>query len=246
MTEVRAVLLDLYRTLVEVDFDAALDELVALSGLSRADWVAGIRANAEALTIGAVTLELAFASTFRLAGREPRDLAALVRRDSEVLVERATLYPDVRPFLAELRRRGIGTALVSNCFANTADLLQRFGLTDLTDRAVLSCEVGAAKPDPAIFRAALAGLGVRPEQAIFVDDRPANCAAAEDLGIAAVQIDRGDAGIPGAVNSLEEVLRMIIGPVDGSIDAVIGKYAGGGPISGELRRIARAEDSERS
>ncbi|GAB3741640.1 HAD family hydrolase [Microlunatus parietis] len=246
MSRVRAVLLDVYRTLIEVDFDAALDELAARSGLGRADWVAGIQANADALTSGTISLERAFAETFRLAGQEPPDLEALLRHDRDVLAAHATLYPDVRPFLAELRRRGVGTALVSNCFANTTDLLQRFGLTDLTDQVVLSCEVGVAKPDPAIFRAALAGLDVRPEQAIFVDDRPGNCSAAEDLGITAVLIDRGDAGTEGAVNALEEVLRMIIGPAAGPIDAVMGKYAGGGPTSDELGRIARAEDSERS
>ena len=211
MTRVHAVLLDVYRTLIDVDFEAALDQLAARSGLSRADWVTGIEANAAALTIGTITLEQAFAVTFRLAGQEPPDLEALLRHDRDVLAGQARLYPDVRPFLAELRRRRVATALVSNCFANTTDLLQRLGLTDLTDRAFLSCEVGAAKPDPAIFRAALAGLDVRPEQAIFVDDRPANCSAARDLGITAVLIDRG-AATPGAVTSLEGVLRMIIGP----------------------------------
>lgn len=213
MTEVRAVLLDVYRTLLEVDFDAALDELAVRSGLSRAEWAAGLRAQTEALTIGTVSLEQAFAETFRLAGRPSPELEPLLRHDREVLAAHATLYPDVRPFLAELRRRGIGTALVSNCFANTTDLLQRLGLTDLTDQAYLSCEVGVAKPDPAIFRAALAGLEVRPEQTIFVDDRPANGAAAQDLGITAVLIDRDRAGTPGAVGSLEEVLRMALGPV---------------------------------
>jgi putative hydrolase of the HAD superfamily len=211
VTRVRAVLLDVYRTLIDVDFEAALDQLAARSGLSRADWVTGIEANAAALTIGTITLEQAFAETFRLAGQEPPDLEALLRHDRDVLAGQARLHPDVRPFLAELRRRRVATALVSNCFANTTDLLQRLGLTDLTDRVFLSCEVGAAKPDPAIFRAALAGLGVRPEQAIFIDDRPANCAAAAGLGITAVLIDRG-AATPGAVTSLEGVLRMIIGP----------------------------------
>jgi putative hydrolase of the HAD superfamily len=46
-----------------------------------------------------------------------------------------------------------------------------------------SCELLTAKPDPAIYRHTLDNLGVAPQEAIFIDDIPANIAAARALGI---------------------------------------------------------------
>lgn len=40
-----------------------------------------------------------------------------------------------------------------------------------------------AKPDPAIYQLLLARYAVDPDTAVFIDDRPANVAAAETLGI---------------------------------------------------------------
>jgi putative hydrolase of the HAD superfamily len=53
------------------------------------------------------------------------------------------------------------------------------------DPVLFSCELGARKPDPAIFGAALARLDCAPADVLFLDDRPANVAAARALGLAA-------------------------------------------------------------
>lgn len=79
----------------------------------------------------------------------------------------------------------------------------------------MSCEVGAEKPAAEIFGQALEQLGVPTGRALFVDDQPSYCAGAADLGIAAVQIVRGEADgkvpAPGAtvVRSLTEVAAML-------------------------------------
>jgi HAD superfamily hydrolase (TIGR01549 family) len=52
---------------------------------------------------------------------------------------------------------------------------------------ILSYEVGAAKPDPAIFRLALERAGLKPDEAVFVDDQLANVEAAREIGIDAIQ-----------------------------------------------------------
>lgn len=54
-------------------------------------------------------------------------------------------------------------------------------------RAALSFEIGALKPDPGFFEAALARAGLSPAQVFFVDDRADNVAAARALGIDAVR-----------------------------------------------------------
>ena len=48
---------------------------------------------------------------------------------------------------------------------------------------------GLLKPDPRIFQLVLDRLGVRAEEAVFVDDQPGNCDAAAALGLHAVQFD---------------------------------------------------------
>jgi putative hydrolase of the HAD superfamily len=51
------------------------------------------------------------------------------------------------------------------------------------DVVVVSCEVGVAKPDPAIYKMCLSRLCVEASHALFVDDRLENIDAAARLGI---------------------------------------------------------------
>lgn len=51
---------------------------------------------------------------------------------------------------------------------------------------VVSGEERLVKPDPAIYRLALDRFGLAPEQAVFVDDNPANIAASSAMGIDSV------------------------------------------------------------
>lgn len=50
------------------------------------------------------------------------------------------------------------------------------------EAVLVSGEVGLAKPDPAIFRLLAARFDVDPADAVFVDDSPANVAAAREVG----------------------------------------------------------------
>ncbi len=81
-----------------------------------------------------------------------------------------TAYPDTARVLAELRRQGIKTAVVSNIAFDVRPAFASLGVLDEVDQYVLSYEVGAVKPHPEIFRAALERLGVRAEDALMVGD----------------------------------------------------------------------------
>ena len=48
---------------------------------------------------------------------------------------------------------------------------------------------GTRKPEPAAYRLVLDRLGVAADQAVFVDDQPANAAGAEAAGLRAVWFD---------------------------------------------------------
>ena len=65
-------------------------------------------------------------------------------------------------------------------------------LPRLLPRRALSFEIGAAKPDPAHFEAALALAGAAPRDAVFADDRAEMVAAARALGIDAFVVESAD------------------------------------------------------
>lgn len=91
-------------------------------------------------------------------------------------------YADTRPTLEALRGRGLGIGVVSNVPADLRPVFTKHGLDHLVDSFTHSFEVGAEKPDPAIFLAAAKSLGVRPEEMLMVGDHPVD-AGAERAGM---------------------------------------------------------------
>ena len=64
---------------------------------------------------------------------------------------------------------------------------KRFPVVHKFDRWVLSYETGLSKPDPEIYRLALSQAGVKPEEAIFIDDIAGHVRGAQSVGIHAVE-----------------------------------------------------------
>ena len=104
----------------------------------------------------------------------------LLRRMFAALLPVPSMYDTIRA----LRVAGFGTALLSNSWG--CDEYPRADFPGLFDTVVLSGEVGMRKPEEAIFRHAAQTLGLPPEDCVFIDDMPANVAAARALGMTAV------------------------------------------------------------
>jgi HAD superfamily hydrolase (TIGR01662 family) len=117
-----------------------------------------------------------------------RDIA----REVESAWERSEnfdIYEDVEPVLDELRARGLKIALVSNGARDLREFVRHHGVD--ADVTVASRYHGKVKPDPTIFRKALAQLGVEPEEAAMVGDHlEDDFGGARALGMRAVLIDR--------------------------------------------------------
>ena len=143
-------------------------------------------------------------------GRDPDSLAALRRRCAAVLsselardvsVEemmaaiRFRAYPDAAPALAELHGLGMRLVCVSNWDYSLPDVLERVGLADELDGVVTSAAVGARKPDPRLFEAALAVAGCAADEVLHVGDTPTeDVEGARAAGIRALLIDRDGGG----------------------------------------------------
>lgn len=110
---------------------------------------------------------------FGLSGRDFRDEFF---RDDFLDLELVDLIRDVRP--------AVKTGLISNAWSGLRGMLQTvFPIQDAFDALVISAEEKLLKPDARIYQLALDRLGVRADEAIFLDDFPVNIEAANALGL---------------------------------------------------------------
>ncbi|MET8694401.1 HAD family hydrolase [Streptomyces bauhiniae] len=93
-----------------------------------------------------------------------------------------TPYPDAAQVLGELRARGIAIGIVSNIGWDLRPVFREHGLDMYVDAYVLSYEHGVRKPDPRLFAAACAELGVEPEHTLMVGDNRVADGGAAGLG----------------------------------------------------------------
>lgn len=94
------------------------------------------------------------------------------------------LFPDTLSVLNTLRQEGYLLGLITNSHLPMwmRDVeLAHYGLLDYFPARITSGDTGYMKPHPAIFQSMADLLGVRPEQAVFVGDRPANDVAGANL-----------------------------------------------------------------
>lgn len=97
----------------------------------------------------------------------------------------ATLVPD--SLLAALHQRYRIVLLSNTNPIHFEMILSRYAILCHFDAFVLSYEVGAMKPDPRIYEAAVAAARCAPPECFFTDDIPDYIAAARSAGIDAVQ-----------------------------------------------------------
>ncbi len=70
-----------------------------------------------------------------------------------------------------------------------AYLHSTYPVLSLFEKPTLSFEVGAVKPNPAIFLAAAANVDTPAERCLYIDDLPVNVAGAEAVGMEGIVFD---------------------------------------------------------
>lgn len=200
MQHPRAWLVDVYDTVLSVDFAAVVREGARRVGVDALRFMAATRVEDDGAMVSPTGMADAVPRILRRCGVDPADGLAesLLAAYPALMREHCTVHEDAVDFLHRLRAAGSPTAFVSNCAEDTRPLLADLGLVRLVDVLVLSCEVRAAKPAPAIYAHALALLDVPAERAVMLDDRVSYCQGALDAGLSAVRIVRPAAGPGGA------------------------------------------------
>lgn len=115
---------------------------------------------------------------------DPIDFLMRLARDDhqrEPVIERALA----------VKASGVRTACVTNNVLEFGEGWRSLvPVDDLFDAVIDSCHAGVRKPDPRIYRLALDAVDVDAEAAVFLDDHPANVAAAEALGMQGIVVGR--------------------------------------------------------
>jgi len=117
-------------------------------------------------------------------------------------------YRDTARVLGELRAAGIAVGVVSNTGWDVRGPFTHHGLAGDIGSFTLSCEVGVAKPERAIFALACARLGVEPAAVLMVGDDARADTGGAALGMATLLLP---ATAPGGDNGLALVADLIAG-----------------------------------
>lgn len=132
---------------------------------------------------GRVTVPELVARISARTGLAPEEVQAVV---AAVPAELAPIAGSVA-ILAALREAGHRLFFLSNMPEPYAQHLERsHAFLSWFEAGVFSARVGCRKPAAPIFELALARFGVASHEALFIDDHPANIAAAQALGLPAL------------------------------------------------------------
>lgn len=207
---IKAVFFDLYQTLVRYKPSQEELEAKALENL-------GFKTTAEALArpiLAANEFMYNRIAKKPLSRRTKEEIMALYTEYQRVVMKEAginadesiisrlmemmqqvnmelVLFDDTLPALAEVKKRGIKTGLISNIEKNMNDVLQKLGISPKLDIVVTSIDAGSAKPQPEIFRYALQKAGVEAGEAIYVGDQyGVDMKGAKTVGMKGILLDR--------------------------------------------------------
>ena len=105
------------------------------------------------------------------------------------LMKEQPLLPGIASCVSSAKGRGLKLAIASSSTYNwVTHNLRKFELLDQFDAVCTRDDVGAVKPDPALYLLALERLGVTADEAIAFEDSPNGILAAKRAGIFCVAI----------------------------------------------------------
>jgi HAD superfamily hydrolase (TIGR01509 family) len=172
------IVLDVGNVLVGLDFSRSRQRLHSLfpedKKLSRVQrWLRSVE---DPYALGLVTTEEFVRGALRELGLGREEFIHLW---NDIFLERTYMYPFVR----ELRAQGYILSICSNTNELHMDYLQSINPCFAeAQHIIFSYQVGALKPDPAIYQAVETATGQPAEAHLFLDDLPENVAGARAAG----------------------------------------------------------------
>ncbi len=146
----------------------------------------------------------------RLAGKEEY-VDSLIQRYSAAIV----LDPDLKPVLAELRRRGVVVGMITNSINRAGTKLgwlEKNGVAELFDVIVSSVDEGCRKPDPEIYLRFGRRTGIPPSRTVFVGHDTREVEGAKRAGMITVCLRCDSSETDYAITRLKELIELPIWP----------------------------------
>jgi len=189
---IRAVFFDLGGVIVRTEYQAPRQQLAERLGMEYDDLNKIVFDSETGLqaTTGALTSQQHWEAVIKRLKRSPEELASI--RDEFFAGD--IIDRDILNFLRSIRGSH-KTGLISNAWSDLRDYLVREKLIDAFDHIIISSEVGVAKPEAGIFQMALKQAGVRPDEAVFVDDFYVNIEGCEKVGMKGIHFKDAESAL---------------------------------------------------
>ncbi len=201
MTAIKALIFDLYDTLIWLDTARSnqyRQQFARRIGVSAEAFLSHWRQSVDYRMLGkghGLPDHLATALSEMGIRPDPALISDLVEIERRRLEECVHPYPNTVPVLKRLSAEGYSLGLLSNLSDGAAIPITFLGMDALFHTMVLSHEVGLLKPDPAIYRLACHRLKADPSETVFVADGGfGELDAAYDMGIYSVMLEQDHQG----------------------------------------------------
>jgi putative hydrolase of the HAD superfamily len=183
---IRGVIFDYGMVISNPADPAAHERMIAVSGLSQEEFDRHYWQNRHSYDLGmkgpAYWKKIAKDAGITLT---PEQIDLLI--ESDILMW-TSLNEEMLGWVVALQNAGFRTAILSNMVWEILGYMrQEFGWLSHFHHHTWSCELGIGKPDPAIYIHTCEQLDLLPSETLFLDDKAENIAAAEKVGLNAIQ-----------------------------------------------------------
>lgn len=182
---IKTVIFDIGNVVVYFDHEKMVSQMAHLleipyQEINKLLFAEGMLAQFET---GALTTDEVFQSFKQLSSQSP-DRKVLLAAFNEIFKENESLAPIIHT----LKKQGIKLILLSNISeAHFNYVYQTFPIFRFFDTAILSYQIGYAKPSREIFEAVLKASGSQPHECFYTDDILGHVKGAKELSIDAEQ-----------------------------------------------------------
>lgn len=143
---------------------------------------------------GLSTLDQFFNSLSKLSNMPPQKIR-------EEFITEGSLNEQLLALILKLKKK-YKIALLSNASSpHLRSVISTAGISKLFDEIVISSEIGHIKPSKEIFNYALDKIGIKPDEAVFIDDNINFVKQARKLGIKSINFT----GVDSLISNLKEI-----------------------------------------
>jgi putative hydrolase of the HAD superfamily len=189
---IRAVIFDYGMVLSQPQDPSALNNILAITGLDRDTFDRHYWTHRHAYDMGKLNGRTYWQQFAKDTGIHlmPTDIERLIEND---VLMWCTINEPMLAWAKSLAEAGLRIGILSNMGEETLSYMrQEFAWLGDFHHHTWSCELGIAKPDPAIYIYTCEKLGIAPAEALFLDDKLENVEAARRTGLNALQFRNMD------------------------------------------------------